>query len=232
MEEIVTIKKRFVGPPGMGNGGYVCGILAQKLSGIVEATLKQPVPLEKDLSLQFTQDQCQLLDGNVSLAESQRAPLTLRVPTPPDYKKALAGRRRYLDTTQHPFPNCFVCGPNRKQGDGLQIYPTLIPEQNLVAAVWEPDVSLAETSEFVASQFLWAALDCPGGIMAIANRPRPIVLGRMTAELLAKIRPNMSCLVIGWPLAKSGRKHTVGTAIFTEEGQLIGKALAIWIELQ
>jgi hypothetical protein len=36
--------------------------------------------------------------------------------------------------------------------------------------------------------------------------------------------------VVAWPIASSGRKHEAGTAIFDGEGELCGKAHALWIE--
>ena len=37
------------------------------------------------------------------------------------------------------------------------------------------------------------------------------------------------CLVVGWPLGADGRKLYAGTALFTAEGELLGRARATWI---
>jgi hypothetical protein len=39
-----------------------------------------------------------------------------------------------------------------------------------------------------------------------------------------------SCMVVGWKIGSSGRKHEAGTAIFDEDGELCGRARAVWIE--
>src|ERR1700721_3141208 len=41
----LTIPSRFCGPPGSGNGGYVCGRIAAYLDGQVTVTLRRPPPL-------------------------------------------------------------------------------------------------------------------------------------------------------------------------------------------
>jgi hypothetical protein len=37
-------------------------------------------------------------------------------------------------------------------------------------------------------------------------------------------------VVIGWRIAVNGRKYEVGTALFDEDGELCGRARALWIE--
>ena len=81
------------------------------------------------------------------------------------------------------------------------------------------------------AEFLWAALDCPGFWAAmLGETPRMALLGQMTVRLDGPVRVGEPCIVLGWPLVRSGRKHRVGTALFTATGELRGRALAIWIE--
>lgn len=230
---MITIQEQFAGPPDMGNGGYVCGLLAHHLPGAVEVTLRRPAPLEKPLMIKQENGRSQLLDGEALIGEAQAVELTLSVPEPPDYQTAVAASARYIvQNANHPFPHCFVCGPKRPAGDGLQIFPTAVAGRDLIATAWEPHATLAGENGEVSPQFLWAALDCPGGIIAVADRPRPIVLGRMTAQLDRVVYPGDRCVVTAWPIARSGRKHVVGTAIFTDDGAVVGFAQAIWIELK
>jgi hypothetical protein len=35
---------------------------------------------------------------------------------------------------------------------------------------------------------------------------------------------------VGWHIGSSGRKHEAGTALFDGEGNLVGRARALWIE--
>src|ERR1700683_2334382 len=48
----LTIPSRFCGPPGSGNGGYVCGRIAAYLDGQVTVTLRQPPPLATPLAVE------------------------------------------------------------------------------------------------------------------------------------------------------------------------------------
>ena len=41
----ITIDKRYCGPPNSGNGGYVCGLLANHIGASAEITLRVPPPL-------------------------------------------------------------------------------------------------------------------------------------------------------------------------------------------
>lgn len=255
MRETITISERFAGPPGIGNGGYVSGLLARYWDEPVQVTLRRPAPLARPLTITSHPDNSkQLLDGNVLLAEARPTDLTLTIPTPPDYETAVRTRRQYLENAAgHPFPHCFVCGPARAVGDGLRIFPAPAPGRNLVAAAWKPEAALADETGKVRPEILWAALDCPGGIAAYAalaaqsphlwaalnnsgdaaagaKQMRPLLLGQMTGTIKTAIYPNEPAIVIGWRISSVGRKHQVGTALFDATGALKGMALSLWIE--
>ena len=54
MSEVVckmVIDPRFSGPPGLGNGGYAAGALAQVVGGAASVTLRAPIPLDTPLDL-------------------------------------------------------------------------------------------------------------------------------------------------------------------------------------
>jgi hypothetical protein len=137
---------------------------------------------------------------------------------------------RYPGFSIHPFPTCFVCGPQRAEGDGLRIFTGPVVGRELVAAPWTPDESLTSADGVVGQEFLWAALDCPG---AFANGFPEIamVLGRLSAEVVRPVRPGEPCVVVGWSEGSEGRKHFAGTAIFGDDGQLVAFARATWISL-
>ena len=42
MTGTLVIGSRFCGPPDSGNGGYVCGLIADYLGGPAEVTLRKP----------------------------------------------------------------------------------------------------------------------------------------------------------------------------------------------
>jgi hypothetical protein len=47
----IVIDRRFRGPPESGNGGYTCGLVAGRVDGPAEVTLRLPPPLEEPLTV-------------------------------------------------------------------------------------------------------------------------------------------------------------------------------------
>jgi hypothetical protein len=132
---------------------------------------------------------------------------------------------------EHPFPHCFVCGPARALGDGLRIFAAPLAEgAGIVAGAWIPDASLCGDGVHVDAPFLWSALDCPGAMVAMSESPRPMLLARMTGELSGRVRSGERCVVVGWAIARDGRKHRSGTALYGEDGSLRGASEQLWIE--
>jgi len=92
-----------------------------------------------------------------------------------------------------------------------------------VAATWVPEASLCR------SEFVWAALDCPGAYACDAVGRGDALLGRLAARVERLPKPGERCTVLGWPLGEEGRKLYAGTALFVEEGDVIVVARATWI---
>ena len=70
----IMIDKRYCGPPNSGNGGYVCGRLAQHIPGGAEVTLRAPPPLDKQLDVVATDEgSWELRDGAAVLATGRPA---------------------------------------------------------------------------------------------------------------------------------------------------------------
>ena len=227
----LTIGRRFNGPPESGNGGYVCGSIAEALQADLRVRLTRPPPLETPLQLVAVGDdswQLEAADGLVARAAAQR--LTLEVPEPPRYVDAVWASQHYAGFHDHPFPECFVCGPQRRRGDGLRIFAGPL-DGGLVAAPWLPADSLDAGDGKVAVRYHWAALDCPG-FFAVSDGRQAMLLGEMQAHLDRRVRTGDPCTVIGWRIGGEGRKHYVGTAIFDVEGELCARASATWIAIE
>lgn len=231
----LTIAPRFCGPPGTGNGGYAAGLLAQHAATTVCVRLERPVPLERALQVHVLEGgRLELRDGEQRIAQAEPAVLDLQPPPAPPYLAAIEASRRYLGFHGHPFPRCFVCGPARARGDGLRVFAgALVPDpsgpQGPVAAPWVPDVSLGAADGKVRPEFMWAALDCPGYFAARADGV-PMLLGAFTAHVDRRVHVDEPCVVVGWRIGGSGRKHEVGTALYDEEGIVCARARALWIE--
>ena len=63
---------------------------------------------------------------------------TLEAPNSVAFEKA-AEIATPLPPDDHPYPECFVCGPLRSPRDGLWIYPAELEGHDLVVAPWIPD---------------------------------------------------------------------------------------------
>jgi hypothetical protein len=226
---VLSIAARFCGPPGAANGGYLAGRLSSFAPGVLRIRLHAPVPLDSELQVQTTGDGLELRQQDMLLASARPAALELRVPHAPDYMSSLAASRRFVAFGRHAFPGCFVCGDGRARGDGMRIFAGATDDGALVAAPWKPDESLAGANGKVAPEFMWAALDCPGYFAARADG-QPMLLGEFTAHVDRLVHVEEPCVVIGWRIAVSGRKYEVGTALFDEDGELCGRARAVWIE--
>jgi hypothetical protein len=239
MTESLIIAPRFCGPPGTGNGGYVCGRIAAHLGGPAEITLRRPPPLATAMTAEPAgEGSVRVLHGDTLVAEGTCLPdgLAMELPGPISVLEArAAGTRCRLRAhpEEHPFPGCFVCGPDRAPGDGLHILVGPVAGRDLSADVWRPDRALADSGGHVRPEFVWAALDCAGGIGVLrdaAGGP-PFVLGRLSARLIAPIKAGEPYIVAGWRMANGGDKMTAGSALFTATGQAAGVARATWIRL-
>ena len=230
-DQFIRIDRRFRGPPDSGNGGYVAGLLARALGGSgVEVTLRAPPPLDRELRVVAGVDGAELLAGDVLISAARRATVDIAVPPPPSLDDARSAERDFAGFEHHPFPGCFVCGPERAAGDGLRIFPGAMAGDERVAGVWTPDETLSDGDGSVAVEHVWAALDCPG-YFAVRERAGIAVLGRMAAEVVRRRLVGEAIIVTGWGIGSEGRKHRVGTALHDRDGKLCARAVATWVTI-
>ena len=126
--------------------------------------MRIPPPLDTPMEVRRTDTGVELFHKNEMVASGRPATVEIEIPEPPDFAGAQAASRRYRGFESHYYPGCFVCGPDREQGDGLRIFagpvePGSGPD-GMVATDWVPDDSLANSPGFVSSEYLWAVLDC------------------------------------------------------------------------
>jgi hypothetical protein len=210
----VIVAARFNGPPGSGNGGYSAGMLGTRLDGPATVTLRKPPPLDVPYDVAASAEGLEASYGGDLILSA--APAASR-PTAPQWRDpAEAGE--YAGFTDHPFPTCYVCGPDRD--DGLAIYPGPLPGGG-TAGTWR-------VPDDVNPVTVWAALDCPGG-WAIISEGRPYVLGRITVAIDAVPEPGQECFVVGEFLRSEGRKGFVRSGVYTPDRRPIAAADAVWI---
>ena len=234
----IVIDSRFSGPPGLGNGGYVAGVVAGPVGSEATATLRAPIPLDTPLELTANgapaqsasaapgSRRAELRHEGKLLAEAMTDVPDLAAPPAPDRSTALAASGRYRGRAPNPYQECFVCGYAREPGSGLRVFagPTRTP--GLVAADWTVHPGLGDGEGGVPDEFLWGALDCPG---AYAVDIADLRLGRMTARISGRVRPGERCTVAGWRIGSERRKHFTGTAVYGEAGNVVALAASVWI---
>lgn len=230
MAHTLTIHPRFCGPPESGNGGYVCGMLAKTVDYIAEVTLRKPPPLSTEMQILTDEGQVALMQEDKLMATVRPGTIEFSAPSAPDFESATEASKGYIGFKSHAYRTCFVCGPDRHSPDGLCIYPGRTADKSMLAAPWIPDTSLGDAEGKVKSEFIWSALDCPGGIVVMA-RVKLILLGRMTAEIRQPVEVGEKCVVIGWQKGEKGRKIFSGTALYSESRGLCAVAHSTWFNM-
>jgi hypothetical protein len=211
----VIVERRFRGPDNSGNGGYSAGLFAQLVDGDAEVTLRAPPPLDTELRV----DGLDVYDGDTLVAEVRPASVELELPEPVSYDEAL--RLQRPPDPNHPFPHCFVCGP---EGEGLRLRPSPVGDGRAVAA-WRP--------EEIRPELVWAALDCPGAFAVDPDLSRgATVLGRLAAHIEELPAARDELVVVAWPLpGGDGRRSYAGTSLFRGKKPLAW-ARATWFSVQ
>lgn len=230
----ITIGRQFCGPPNSGNGGYVCGVLAQGLDGPVTSMLRARIPLDEALALE-ARDGGNLLLGDDGAVIGQGTPAGEAAPVPPvvpSVEAARAAGARHLGHTQRFHPICFTCGPEREEGDGLRVFPGQVEgaAPGVVACVWTPHPAFAGADGGIAPEVVWAALDCPGYFAWVETEGRHgALLGTMTGQVLEAPRAGQDCVIVAWPIEKDGRKEIAGVALYDGSGRQLAWGRQVWI---
>ena len=107
--ETVVISSLHGGPPGIGHGGYVAGLLTRHIDGAAQVTLRRPAPLDTDLAVAQTEDGWALQLGDDVIADAIAAKLELEVPTPPSLDEARAAAAG--DGSPSRWHQKTACGP-------------------------------------------------------------------------------------------------------------------------
>ncbi|WP_020390100.1 hypothetical protein [Kribbella catacumbae] len=229
----LRIAPRFRGPAQSGNGGYVAGLVgtalaAQAADGTVpRVRLLLPPPMELDLELTAGPASARLT-SDAPIAEAVAVPAdTLDDATidPVQPDEALAAEAKYKGLVDHPFPGCFVCGPENPEG--LQLKPGPLGDGR-TACTWHPAADLVGADGLIDPVFLWSALDCPGG-WSIDLDGRPSVLGQMSACIDARPQPGEPCVVMGRMLGEDGRKTHTASTLYDSDGRVLARARHTWI---
>jgi hypothetical protein len=245
-ERTIVVGRRFRGPDmggGTGNGGYFCGLVALAAgpgARTVEIRRTTGVPLDRPLTVRVVEGVAEVHDDEGLVARTSSEKLVITVPAAPPLEVARRVSGRFLEQLEsgevgHPFPECFVCGHRREPGDGLRLFTGpldggLGDKAGPRVTAWRPDEGCLDAAGRLRSEFVWSALDCPGG-WAIAE---PANTGTLQVEMLGPVDGRQELIVMGWPMAAAAaragsRRRYAGTAIFDARGRLLARGAAIWV---
>jgi len=222
----MRIPTRFNGPPASANGGYTCGLVAAELGAAsAEVTLRAPPPLDTELTVEHSGDAVSVSDGDTLVAEGRAAEVDVGpLPEPVSHAEASRAVSAGIDrwTANHPFPTCFVCGPDRPDGDGLDIFP-VDAGGGSYSSPWTPE----------EPDMVWAALDCPTSAPgANWGEGPPIVLARLAVAIDVEPALGEPHVVMSWALGREGRKREAAAVLFDRDGTALARSRALWIELR
>lgn len=234
MEKIIRIHHRFCGPPTSGNGGYTSGLISQAMATTAEITLRRPIPIDADMRLMAEEGKHRLKLADEVIAEAIATDVQKAEVPAIGFDEATDAAERSPAFKDHPFPTCFVCGPQRAEGDGLRIFPGRITlaGREFFAAPWQPQKEFADSgSGKVRDEIIWAALDCPTGFAGGFPYNGKLVTGRMAAKVFDSPLAGESCVLLSWADSVEGRKHHSSAALLGEDGRIRAQARATWIKL-
>jgi len=247
-DRTIVVARRFRGPHdgdrATGNGGYVCGLVAAAATPpatTIEIHARDGVPLDRPLVVRAGAVGALVYDGSILIACASAERLAVTAPAPPPLAVAREASRRFEalleeGSVHHAFPECFVCGHRRSPGDGMRLFPGPRPGDRagrgqVRVAGWRPDASLLDPAGRLRPEFVWSALDCPGGWAL----PGPINTGTLQVEIREPIDGGQELIVMGWREATpagvrpGSRRRYAGSAMFDARGRLLALGAAIWV---
>ncbi|MFJ7204020.1 hypothetical protein ACIQWR_10865 [Streptomyces sp. NPDC098789] len=231
---ILTVPTALHGYPGVAFGGYVAGVLAGRAAAkTVRVDFRRPTPTGTPLGLAETADGgSELTNGVLVLAVATPVETDPEAPPAPTWDQARAAAEAYRAAPPEDVADCFGCGLGRTPDTGLRLHCGRVPGRELVAAAWTPGAALLDADGALPPELVWAALDCPGNAAGrlLGTQRAGAVTASLTARLLGPVPAAAGLVSYAWLLGESGRKHRVGTALATADGEVMAVGEALWVD--
>ncbi|SEB68732.1 hypothetical protein [Streptomyces sp. PAN_FS17] len=231
--DAIVVPELYVGYPEVAFGGYIAGLLAERSGArTVRVDFRGPVPVEVPVRIAETADEgMELGEAERPLAAARPAELPIEVPAAPSWDEADAAAERFRAAPPSGVVDCFGCGL-RTADRGLRVHGTPVPDLGLVASAWTPSHAFADADGLLPTQLVWGALDCPGHWAGrfLGTLRAGAVTASLTGTVLRPVVAGEPHISYAWLVSESGRKHTMGVALATAEGELCGVSEALWID--
>ncbi|MRH88349.1 hypothetical protein GFY24_12990 [Nocardia sp. SYP-A9097] len=232
--DTLTIPDHIQGYPELAFGGYVAGMLADRSgASTVRVDFRRPIAVSTPVILTSDAGHSALTspDGTL-LVEARPSVLTLEAPPAPSWPEAKTATETAISNPNRTITACYGCGAACAPGRGIRLFSWTRPGHRMMTAAWTPDPALAAENGELGTESVWSALDCPGGLAAFAysEMAQGAFTAALTATQLHPIHAGEDYISHAWPITRDGRKHTVGVALSTPDGELCALAEALWIE--
>jgi hypothetical protein len=230
----IRVSGFYSGPPGSVNGGWAAGLAAGLLTDPdtapgtpVEVTLRAPVPIDAPITGMRDGERAFLIDAaGATLAETTLAPAI--APAPAFVPVDVAARAGAPDNrVATPFPDYFGCGPDRRGGLRVTVGATGAKSGDTFAGIWTPPAAAGE----LPARYIWAALDCPTGLVHPAAGGTTL-LGRITLAQHRATEAGEPHVIVARATGGERRKRFSVAALYTAGGDLVANAAAVWITLR
>ncbi|MDP6563366.1 MAG: hypothetical protein QF578_00925 [Alphaproteobacteria bacterium] len=236
--EQIVIDPHFVGPPEITLGSYISGRMAAYLdSDTVTVTLRAPTPMGRPVGVDTdTPGEVRMYDGDTLLNEAVPGSLDIEIPEVIGLEEAKGASLRHV--IEMPFPDCFGCGSARTEDTGLHLRSGPVAGRNLVAVDWLPRAKAvgAGMGEPVPKAMIWAALECPmARALDLPDMKTPeqiVLLGRMTARVVAQPIVGQPCFFMGWPVERVDRRMEIAGSLHDADGGLLAATALTFIALR
>ena len=225
-----TIPAHHNGPPTSAHGGVAAGRFAEFVDPRrASVRFHTPVPLDAELRPRHVDDDptmVEIADGAslvATVSPCAPRPVSLRRGSSADVVAAEHGWRTGI-ASDHPFPTCYACGPQRLDGLGLRPGPVAGRGRHLTA--WSPG-----TDGDVDPWLVWAALDCPSGMPALAevSTDELVVTGTIAVSIEEPVPGDEELQIVSHLIARSGRRLATEAALFDASGRPLATCTAVWL---
>ncbi|MEZ5246897.1 MAG: hypothetical protein R2707_17515 [Acidimicrobiales bacterium] len=227
----ITIDPAFNGPANSGHGGVCGGRFAELVDGArASVRFESPIPLDEPLAATRVGSTVRVVGSAGPVASVRTLAEPLRTGPFGRLSRAdvAAAEAGWLDGRDgdHVAPTCFACGPERGDGTGLGLRPGPVPESSILATSWLPGVGCE-----VPHWMVWAALDCPTGLPALAavGLDQAVVTAELSVEIRDRVRGDGDYQLVSRRTGGAGRKHFTEAALVDERGRLAAVATALWV---
>jgi hypothetical protein len=224
-----AIEGRFQGMRGIGQGGYLAGLIASSEAGVRQVDFRNPIPLETELLHEETAVGARVRNADTVIIETRPGSVPSRTPEFVDLDAAKQARHIGERHALERISWCFSCG---SQPDTLRIHAGAVGDGRFATPYVPPEWTRSEDGN-VAPSFVWAPLDCASGWGLTWDPPRPTaVTGFLTVDILGNISPGQTYVIV----AENGeqwraRKRWSWSAMYTEQGELVARSESLWISL-